>query len=265
MLLRLTFLVLTLWAPYAYASETDGTVSRGSYAWGDTVGWITMAPTSGPGLTITDDRIVGYAWSPGYGWINFGAGAGVTNTPDGVLGGYAWISGLGWISLAGVSIGENGRFSGMAGSTDSPTGRISFDCGNCAVVTDWRPVRIRHVEPEPSKDAVVTTEAGAKHATNILFTPVVLIKTFIPNLTVSFPGLREEELLSGGTDIAPQGAASDPAVRSEDWPAREALLAAAYPALSGIPWSLPAAIGLVFLLLSRMYYRFHRQRDETSI
>lgn len=147
---RLLIVLLLLAALPAMASETNGTVlSTDKYAWGDLIGWINFAPTDGSdyvGLRITDDAVTGFAWSREHGWINFAPGSsgqGVTNTPEGELGGSAWVASLGWISMEGVTINEDGEFVGIAGTAGTDTARISFDCGNCSVVTDWRPASVR--------------------------------------------------------------------------------------------------------------------------
>lgn len=146
----LPFLVLAFIALPVSASETNGTVlPTDKHAWGDRIGWINFAPTDGSGyagLHITDSAVTGYAWSRDYGWINFSptnSGQGVTNTSEGQLGGYAWVGSLGWLSMSGVTIGPDGKFTGIAGIAGSDTGRVSFDCGLCSVRTDWRPASVR--------------------------------------------------------------------------------------------------------------------------
>lgn len=134
----------------AHASETNGTILTGSqYAWGENMGWINFAPTTNgayEGLTVTDTAVTGYAWSTQFGWINFSptnSGQGVTNTSNGQLGGSAWVASLGWLSMDGVTIGSDGVFTGTAGVQGSNVGRVSFDCANCHVATDWRPASAR--------------------------------------------------------------------------------------------------------------------------
>ena len=140
--------LLLLFPVLAFASDTNGTVLS-PYAWGENLGWINFAPTSSGtylGLTITDSAVTGYAWSKDAGWINFGpvgSSQGVTNTPDGSLGGSAWSTALGWIAMSGVSIDSTGTFHGLAGTAGSSAGRVSFDCANCGVTTDWRPLSAR--------------------------------------------------------------------------------------------------------------------------
>lgn len=138
--------VLFLAPLFALASQTEGIVLPAApYAWGEDMGWVNFAPQNA-GLTVTDERITGYAWSASAGWINFNptnSGQGVSNTIDGTLGGAAWVAGRGWLPMSGVTIGEDGRFHGTAGTDDSSTGRVAFDCDHCDVETDWRPVSVR--------------------------------------------------------------------------------------------------------------------------
>ncbi len=145
---------LFLWlVPSAiFASESNGTINTSyKYGWGENFGWINFAPTDGSsnyhGLTITDSAVTGYAWSETYGWINFSpSSGGVTNSCTGQLGGWAWSTQLGWISMAGVVIGSTGEFSGVGGGTTLASGRITFDCDNCDVRTDWIPCADREEE-----------------------------------------------------------------------------------------------------------------------
>lgn len=145
------FLFLAAWIVFilpAEASPEVGTIQPSpSYAWGEAAGWINLNPAEG-GLIISDHGISGYAWSSRYGWINFNpshSGQGVTNNGQGVLGGYAWISGGGWLNMSGVTIDNQGVFHGIAGESGSRAGRVSFDCSQCSVHTDWRPVSARAV------------------------------------------------------------------------------------------------------------------------
>lgn len=127
-----------------YALAMTGSIESGSvYAWGDKLSWVNFKPTQG-GITITDTALTGYAWSQNAGWINFAPiGSGVTNTTSGQLGGYAWSQNAGWINFSGVSINTAGKFTGTAGTSGSAAGQINFDCANCNVTTDWRPLGSR--------------------------------------------------------------------------------------------------------------------------
>ncbi len=137
----------------AYASLTVGTVDTGyKYAWSNVGGYVNLAPSQG-GITITDSGITGYAWSANSGWINFDTNlSGVTNDGEGNLGGFAWGEGAGWISFSGVSIDTEGRFQGTAtgGTVNGASYVITFDCSNCDVRTDWRPVSVRGETEEDS-------------------------------------------------------------------------------------------------------------------
>lgn len=152
-----TVLLFCALAVPAFASETEGTIlPSDTDAWGDGIGWIHFAPTDVStyrGLVITDTAVTGYAWSRDFGWINFNptnSGQGVTNTPEGQLGGQAWVGVLGWISMQGVSINNQGYFVGIAGTTGTDTGRISFTCDRCSVRTDWRPASVRGGSTNPN-------------------------------------------------------------------------------------------------------------------
>jgi hypothetical protein len=137
-------IVIFLTVSVAFASETDGTINSSfRYAWGSNFGWINFKPDAG-GLLIHDTYIGGYAWSTVAGWINFApTNGGVTNNCDGELGGYAWSANLGWIPMSGASINSSGIFTGIAGSSTLPVGKINFNCDNCKVETDWRPCSLR--------------------------------------------------------------------------------------------------------------------------
>lgn len=137
-----------LFALPAFASETNGTIDADHHrAWGENIGWIDFAPEHNgtySGLRITDSAVTGYAWIKNFGWVNF---IHVENTPDGELSGRAWIATLGWLDMSGVTINSSGKFTGTAGSDENAIGRISFDCDNCTVMTDWRPISARTATP----------------------------------------------------------------------------------------------------------------------
>jgi len=134
----------------AIASETNGTItSDPAYAWGENIGWTNFAADEGD-VVVTDSTLTGYIWTANYGWINLspgGAFGGVTNDREGTLGGYAWSALLGPISFTGVTISTAGVFSGTSNGTGTTAGRITFDCDNCDVSTDWRPESVRDTEP----------------------------------------------------------------------------------------------------------------------
>jgi hypothetical protein len=133
-------------AATAYASPTIGSIDPAyKYAWSNVGGYVNFAPSQA-GLTITDTGITGYAWSANTGYINFDTNlSGVTNDGEGNLAGFAWDEGAGWISFAGVTIDANGQFHGIAqgGTVNGAPYQITFDCSNCDVRTDWRPVSVR--------------------------------------------------------------------------------------------------------------------------
>jgi hypothetical protein len=107
------------------------------YAWGENIGWVNFGATNG-NVQVTDSGLTGYAWSQNYGWINLNpTNSGVKNDGNGNLSGYAWGQQLGYINFSGVVINSSGVFTGQAYGTVS--GRISFDCTNCRVMTDYRP------------------------------------------------------------------------------------------------------------------------------
>jgi hypothetical protein len=143
------FLIIVISAVFlplavSLASTTNGTIDTNyKYAWGENLGWVNFG-CDYCNVQVTDSGITGYAWSRQYGWINLSpTNGGVTNTSEGVLGGNAWSSNLGWITFSGATINSSGKFTGTAGTSGSKAGRISFDCANCNVATDWRPASAR--------------------------------------------------------------------------------------------------------------------------
>ena len=121
-------------------SATSGSiVGSSAYAWGENMGWINFLANGG-NISVTDTTVTGYAWNSNYGWINLSPSTGgVTNNCSGILGGKAWSETLGWIDFSGAKIDSNGRFVGTIGTFGSTVGRISFDCANCDVKTNWQP------------------------------------------------------------------------------------------------------------------------------
>ncbi|MBI4709461.1 MAG: hypothetical protein HY764_04665 [Candidatus Portnoybacteria bacterium] len=52
------------------------------------------------GVTVSDDKLTGFAWSENIGWIKFdGTNYGVTKNATGLLAGYAWSENVGWLSF----------------------------------------------------------------------------------------------------------------------------------------------------------------------
>lgn len=127
------------------AVHAEGMSGTQKYAWSENGGWINFNPTSG-NVEVTDGAMTGYAWSETFGWINLDpANGGVLNDGGGNLSGSAWGEQTGWIDFDGVTIGNDGVFSGYA--SGSVIGRINFNCatndscagnGDFGVQTDWR-------------------------------------------------------------------------------------------------------------------------------
>lgn len=140
--LILLLLVLPL---FVSASTTSGTIDPAhSYAWGENLGWVNFAASSS-NVTVADAGLAGYVWTQNYGWINLNPSqGGVRNDGEGDLSGYAWGENVGWINFDGVVINNAGKFTGTIGSATGTAGRITFDCDNCAVGTDWRPQSVRN-------------------------------------------------------------------------------------------------------------------------
>jgi len=163
---------------FVLASITDGTIDATyKYGWSENAGWVNFG-CSNCNVHITDSRLTGYVWSENYGWINLNpATSGVKNDGEGNLSGYAWGENLGWINFSGVIINSSGEFSGFASGDIS--GQISFNCTNCKVRTDWRPLSARPSaplggqiilppkppEPEPEKPPLI--DALVKEAQRI--------------------------------------------------------------------------------------------------
>lgn len=138
--------LLLITASPVLASETNGTIVSGGnngYAWSNQAGWVNFGVANG-NIQITNAGITGYAWNSNHGWINMApTNGGVLVSASGALSGYAWSSGLGWVNFSGVSINSSGKFTGSASGT--LVGTLTFDCTNCSVVTDYRPVNFRTV------------------------------------------------------------------------------------------------------------------------
>lgn len=149
MIIVIFFIFSLFFSISVFASTTNGTIdSTYKYAWGSKIGWINFG-CDNCGVTITDTAITGYAWSENYGWINLNPGtSGVDNTSEGDLSGNAWGENLGWIDFANVAINSSGQFTGTA--TGDNVGTLNFDCDNCDVRTDWRPLSIRGSAPAPA-------------------------------------------------------------------------------------------------------------------
>lgn len=190
----LSFLFLT---PLASASQTNGTISSTyKYAWSNVGGYINFAPTKSI-ISVTDTGISGYAWSENDGWINLSpSGGGVTNNGNGVLGGSAWDTFKGWVSFTGVTIDSSGRFHGKAVGIKET---ISFDCANCDVRTDWRPISAR--------TPTVTTNNGFIGGFNTVNqlpgenSSTTKMKQTVPTLSNTIPRLHTTHNIGPSTQI----------------------------------------------------------------
>ncbi len=118
------------------AENIDPAGDDHQYAWGSNVDWINLEPLGdgGPGVEVSDLKLVGWMWGSNDGWINMScentgvcgvSPFGVLNDGYGNLSGYAWGTNDGWINFApttcagdpacGVKISPvTGYFSGMA-------------------------------------------------------------------------------------------------------------------------------------------------------
>lgn len=178
-------------APFAYASETSGTItSDPGYAWGENIGWMNFAADEG-NISVTDSGLSGYIWTQNYGWINLSPGGdygSVTNTSEGTLGGYAWSALLGPISFTGITISSSGLFQGTSDGNGSTAGRITFDCTNCSVITDWRPSSARSSSNNSSGGG--GGNGPPLEGVRSIEDPVVPISTGVPSETI-VPVLEE--------------------------------------------------------------------------
>ena len=123
------FLLCAITAQVSMAGTIDPDDSGHKYAYGQNIGWTTLAPATGGGIIVSSSKITGYAWSPNAGWINFSPEnfGGVLNDGNGNLSGWGWGERVGWISFScanmnscasvdyGVKINTStGLFSGYA-------------------------------------------------------------------------------------------------------------------------------------------------------
>ena len=139
------FLILGL-ATFALAGNIDST-DKMAHGLNNDIGYINfnVATTSGSStlsVTVSDNKITGYAWSETSGWINLHSATstnwGVVNDGAGNLSGWAWVSTStimgGRINFktasstatSSVTIDSNGYFHGFAWSESK--GWISFNC-----------------------------------------------------------------------------------------------------------------------------------------
>lgn len=107
------------------------------YIWGDTVGWINLAPTTsnqqvtvtcGANPTTDPAYLGGYAWGQNTGWINFApsAATGVNkpqiNPTTGAFSGYVWAQNYGYMQLFSVAAGHPGVITTWRGCGNSNSG-----------------------------------------------------------------------------------------------------------------------------------------------
>jgi len=152
MKLNHNILILTalLLPAFSFASTSNGTIQN-QYAWGENTGWVNFLPDNG-NITITDSGITGYAWDARHGWINMNpTNGGVDNDGEGNLSGSAWSLGGGWIDFDNVSINSSGKFVGIADG--DVYGQLTFNCDNCNVTTDWRPLSVRNASDDEEEES----------------------------------------------------------------------------------------------------------------
>ncbi len=122
------------------------------YSWGENAGWFNFEPALGPGVTVSNDFVIGAVWAENIGWVYLGPldFGGVTNDGAGNLAGHAWGENVGWISFScentapcgsadyGVTIDSDGLFHGYAWAEN--IGWINFELSNqpeSVVKTSW--------------------------------------------------------------------------------------------------------------------------------
>ncbi len=129
-------------AEAVFASASDGTIDpQHHFAWSEGFGWLNFAADQS-NIHVTDSTLTGYIWSQNGGWINLApTNGGVMNDGEGHLSGSAWAAMIGWRSFQGITIDAQGYFHGVSQSVNGD--RFTFDCDSCSVRTDWRPVSVR--------------------------------------------------------------------------------------------------------------------------
>lgn len=167
-----------------FPGNIDPNVTGAHLAYGENVGWINLRASRGPGITVTDTAVTGFAWSENIGWINLNpANGGVTNDGAGTLAGYAWSENAGWISFSctnttscsrvdyGVRIDPGGKFTGHAWGENigwirfASTGAVPF-----GAETSWKPPDVTPPVVACPGDIVVSTAPGLATAV-VSFTP----------------------------------------------------------------------------------------------
>ncbi len=171
----------------SFASPTDGTIDANQqYAWSNNYGWLNFKADQG-NIHVTDSGLSGYIWNTHIGWINLAptdSGQQVINDGEGHLSGSAWGQGIGWVNFSGITIDANGLFRGSLTGADIET--ITFDCEQCAVKTDWRPMSVRGGG----------TNAGAP-AGGVVIIPPPPIKPIQPPIQTTSPIVSPENSTLG--------------------------------------------------------------------
>lgn len=206
------FLLSNLFAFFAFptqvfSSETEGMIdSSFSFSWSENGGWMQWYIPTPYGITVTDTTLTGNIWSEHYGWITLSpvdASPGVTNDGEGHLGGYAWGEHVGYVDFSGVTITDDGYFSGYA--TNPMLGQINLWCENTAscgtnsfgVRTDWRRPGLRSGNPSPNSGGALALPitpvppipVPVKPAQRTVITEFITRTTTVPTLSFSFKSL----------------------------------------------------------------------------
>jgi len=140
-------IILLSFAGLVFAENIDPNNDGSRYAYGENVGWLNFKPNQGPGVTVSDNKLIGFVWAENIGWINLAPNdddpnTGVSNDGKGLLSGYAWGENVGWINFNpkvlndpnryGVIIDQEGNFAGWAWGEN--IGWIHFQS---VCVIDW--------------------------------------------------------------------------------------------------------------------------------
>jgi len=142
-ILPLTIMILSA---LSIAENIDPYNTDAQYGWSENTGWLNFEPVVGPGVQVSDTKLLGWIWGENIGWINLSCentgycgtvSYGVVNDGSGNLSGMAWGENVGWINFDPVVPGEtpaneyrvridtDGNFSGWAWGEN--IGWIKFD------------------------------------------------------------------------------------------------------------------------------------------
>lgn len=162
------FIISVIFTNNVFASSTNGTIDPvHNYAWSSYLGWFNFNADQG-NIHITDSELTGYIWTQNYGWVNLSpTDSGVKNDGEGHLSGFAWGENLGWGDFSHVTIDANGIFHGSVLNLNLNAQSLSFDCDNCSVWTDWRPLNVRN-------PVVVTPPISSGGSSTGSYIPVVI-------------------------------------------------------------------------------------------